>query len=699
MKNLSINKKVFVSIILFIAIQILSAFYFYISNQANVTFAKKEIVGNSYQRTLMKIFYSTINHKILNERIESGYETSTEELKKAESHIDEGFNELKGKSELAAELKFSDSELKERKKSEISPALVEKAWQTLRYELGRTPASQMKDEYKNFISLVQGMISYTGDNSNLILDPDLDSYYMMDVTLLAIPQALNRYSEIESFIHSLMQKQGLSEEDKVQIAVYINFIRENDINRIKADYDTVYREDPNFYGTSVSLKQNTEKLLSEYLNTSNALLNTLESFSKTQTIGANEFDKIFNENKKKTMTLWEASVNELDIFLKTRISSYHNEQLRVLIINVICLILSLVIFYLIINSVTVPLAELLAYVNKIAGREYNFSVEHKDREDEIGKMANAIDAVRITAQKVDTLEKLQKDEEAKRIRAEKLEKILDDFNTKATFAITVVANAATELYETSETMVNIVTDASQKSQSMVQTSSVVTSNVNSVAVAAEEMSASIQEISKQVNLTNDAVEDTITHSSGAVETGRKLNDASNAIGSIIKLIDEIAEQINLLALNATIESARAGEAGKGFAVVASEIKNLADQTTKATENIVEHISKIKGISKQVSDTFVVVNDSVGKLKNYAGGITQAVEEQAQATNEIANNMSSAANDVRDIRSTIEHVSHSNKNAEESTLQVIKAARMLSEQSEKLKLEVEMFIKKVGELKG
>ncbi|HCR85837.1 MAG TPA: hypothetical protein DIV86_04085 [Alphaproteobacteria bacterium] len=700
MKNISINKKVFVSIILFIAIQILSAYLFYQVNQSNVTFAEKELMGNSYQRPLMKILFDLTNHKIAIKKHQLGLNNSSDEIILLNDSISKNFEELAGEKTIATELKFSEGELASRDKGDLNLNLVENDWMNLKNKSSSSIIPDTSSDHAALIKKIRGMITHAGDTSNLILDPDLDSYYLMDITLLAIPQMLDRLSSVADHVFPVLNKKySISKKDAIQLAIYARFLQEADMERIVADFDTVFKEDANFYGTLPSLKKNTEIFIKKFTDSNSELIALLNRLADKENISYEEFNDVLTKSRNAAIQLWDASVNELDKLLEVRIKSYKNEQIRVFAINLVCLIASLIIFYLIINSVTVPLSELVTTINRVANREYDFTVANKDRKDEIGALANAIDAVRQTTQRVDSLEKLQMDEEIKKSKTEKLNNLLEDFNTKATFAITVVANAATELYETSENMFSIVSEASDKSRSMVHTSGVVTNNVNSVAVAAEEMSASIQEISRQVGLTNNAVDDAINQSSGALETGKKLHDASNAIGSIIKLIDEIAEQINLLALNATIESARAGEAGKGFAVVASEIKTLADQTTKATENIVEHIGKIKTISKQVSDVFDVVNNSISKLKDYANGISTAIEEQAQATNEIAISMNSAADDVKNIRGTIELVSDSNKNAEESTSHVIQAARMLSEQSEKLKMDVEMFIKNVGDIKS
>lgn len=175
---------------------------------------------------------------------------------------------------------------------------------------------------------------------------------------------------------------------------------------------------------------------------------------------------------------------------------------------------------------------------------------------------------------------------------------------------------------------------------------------------------------------------------------RRLDEATQRIGEIVDLIQGIAGQINLLALNATIESARAGEAGKGFAVVASEVKQLATQTTSATDEISGNIGNIREVSEQVISTLGAIKSAIGSVEEISGSISSAVEEQTAVTNEIAYNMSNASNSTRQISSEITDVSHAVNEASAASQQTLDAARMLSQQAEALAGEVNTFLAEI-----
>lgn len=181
-------------------------------------------------------------------------------------------------------------------------------------------------------------------------------------------------------------------------------------------------------------------------------------------------------------------------------------------------------------------------------------------------------------------------------------------------------------------------------------------NVQSVAAAVEEMSASVLEISKNMTLSKEATDNIIakTHSSG--QATEQLVRSMKSMETIVELISSIASQVNLLALNATIEAARAGDAGKGFAVVAAEVKNLATQTAKATEDISREISAVQTISAGVASGVQEIVAAANSVDHYVTGVAGAVEEQTAVTREISANVQIAATSVADIAHRIKKLS-------------------------------------------
>jgi methyl-accepting chemotaxis protein len=218
----------------------------------------------------------------------------------------------------------------------------------------------------------------------------------------------------------------------------------------------------------------------------------------------------------------------------------------------------------------------------------------------------------------------------------------------------------------------------------------VTNSLQTVASSTEQMSSSIQEIAKSIGQAAQVAGDAVKMAQSTNQTVGKLGEASTEIGNVIKVIMSIAQQTNLLALNATIEAARAGDAGKGFAVVAHEVKELANQTAKATEDISRKIEAIQAHTAESVSAIAKISGIITQINDISRNIAASIEEQNATTNEISRNISEGARGSGEIATNISGVAQAAQNTSLGARNVQKAAEELRGMSSGLTTLVDQF---------
>lgn len=342
-----------------------------------------------------------------------------------------------------------------------------------------------------------------------------------------------------------------------------------------------------------------------------------------------------------------------------------------------------------------PIVALRGAVARLADRDYAVEVPFTQRQDEIGDMAQAIIVFKENGLANDRLQAERAEAQAERERRQQnVDQLLRNFDTRVSGVLEQLAGAATEMQATAQSMSAIADKTAHQVQAVSAATAEASTNVQTVAAAGEELSSSIHEIGRQAAQSNQITSRAVTLASNTDSRVQGLVKAVDRIGDVVRLINDIAGQTNLLALNATIEAARAGEAGKGFAVVASEVKNLANQTGKATEEITSQIEAIQSATQDSVSAIQEITGTIRQISEIATTIAAAVEEQGSATQEIARNVQQAAAGTQEVAANVTGVSEAAGETGAASTQVLGAARALSQQAEALKTDVTTFLRDI-----
>ncbi|HEY1936104.1 MAG TPA: methyl-accepting chemotaxis protein [Acetobacteraceae bacterium] len=339
-----------------------------------------------------------------------------------------------------------------------------------------------------------------------------------------------------------------------------------------------------------------------------------------------------------------------------------------------------------------PVGQLTSAIQRLAAHDITTEVAASRRNDEFGAMAIVLEQLRLAAVEA---ERLAAERETVRAANDRRQTAMDrhtrDFGKTIAGVMTSLTQSAEQMRGSATAMSDGARQTRVDATATADGATAAARDLASVAAASEEMSASIDEISRQVSGVTTAVRQAVERANATDQKVTGLAETADHIGDVVRLISEIASRTNLLALNATIEAARAGEAGKGFAVVAGEVKALATQTAKAINEINTQVGAIRVSTNEAVTAVHEVTQAIGQVDAVAAAIGAAVEQQAGVTRQIAGSVQSVLQSTGQATQSMQQVSSIAEEAEVTSHGVLTAADQVGRAADTLRGEVENFL--------
>ena len=363
--QLKVSQKLMLISIFFMMPDSYMLYMFITGINANIEFARLEKCGNQYQRPLEELLEMIPRHRLLTQRLAAGETGVKNELATVGSRIDVTFDDLaKVQDLLGDQLQFTQDGLAQRGRQGCLPAEVRADWEALKKSTDQTDERTLYQKHTQLIAKVRTMITHSGDMSNLILDPDLDSYYLMDVTLLALPQMQDRLAKMESDGYSDLVGLNPPESDEHQSGKTLSMVgstllRQVDLERIEASTHTALNEDKNFYGVSPSFQARVPNVMQESIEKTNQFADMTRKLgnSPENLITADEYLATADQALDASFRFWRIADTEVDTLLQTRIDFYVAHRTKSLCVAAMAFLAAVTLVTFITRSISRPLRQ------------------------------------------------------------------------------------------------------------------------------------------------------------------------------------------------------------------------------------------------------------------------------------------------------------------------------------------------------
>jgi signal transduction histidine kinase len=387
--RLKVSQKLMLICIFFVMPDSLMLYFFITGINANIDFAQLEKKGDEYQRPLEELLDLIPQHGALAAGALAGEPGLREKLAKKQAQIDAAFRELQGVDDrLGVELQFTDEGLAKHKREHCRVGTVKAEWQELKTQLAQLQPEACAEKHLHLMADVRLMITHAGDMSNLILDPQLDSYYLVDVTLMALPQTQDRLAAVMALGGGILKRQTITSPEQQQMAIYATLLKEDDLDRITDSLKTSLNANPEFYGGSASFQARVPPVFKEYAAAAERFisLTTRLVASEKFDVTAKDYLAAGSEARDTSFKLWRIAGEELDTLLDKRIEYYQHRRAKSLMVAALAVMAAITLVTFITRSISGPLRQQAAELNAANNALRTEIAERKQAEAELEKM-------------------------------------------------------------------------------------------------------------------------------------------------------------------------------------------------------------------------------------------------------------------------------------------------------------------------
>lgn len=573
-----------------------------------IDFAAQELLGVRYMRPLTQLLVHVEEYGALVRQHD------TAQASRMEATIDNDFRALSAvDAELANALQTTSAGLSARGRGDAQPARLQAAWETVKLAGDGTEAGKLNQDLANNI---QQLVVHVGDSSKLILDPDLDTYYLMDALLIKEPNLVDELSRLDQQVDGLPKDGVLTDAQRADLAGLVALVRDRS-DGLRTDLDTAYAETKNF-NNDAELQSVLSPLATKALDTTAKVADIT-----SPTVDHATYDGAVRESIDAHAALWSSMLDQEAVMLQTRQNGDEGRRIVALSAVFVSLCLSIILTIWVARRLSRNIGAVASAAERVAAGDLS-SRAPVNSSDEVGVMATSFN-----------------------LMAENLQRLVDQLvvaSEEVTISATQLNSAADQLAATTTEQSAAVTEASATTEELARASASIADTVDAVASQTGETRTNLEQAESDIQISS--------------ERTLALAELVSEIGAILTLINEIADQTNLLALNAAIEAARAGEAGRGFAVVADEVRRLAERSKSSASEI---SALIEGIQSETNAT-VMAMEKGGKqmrsglalLSSAADGTSQVrltTQQQRSATAQVVETMEQLSDASRQVSAT------------------------------------------------